>query len=63
MCSRQAAHDFGSMAPPIAPDPNAIDVPGYSHMDPMFASANTPTHRKNDVIFPLIEFVQKTINK
>ncbi len=57
-----AAHDFGSMAPPIAPDPNAIDVPGYSHMDPMFASANTPTHRKNDVIYPLIEFVRDTIN-
>ena len=26
-------------------------------MDPMFASANTPGHRENDVIGPLIDFI------
>jgi hypothetical protein len=58
------AHDFGtSLGIPIVTDPGAIVVTGYSHMDPMFASANTPTHRKNDVIYPLIEFVRENINK
>ncbi|MCP4610685.1 MAG: hypothetical protein GY845_18410 [Planctomycetes bacterium] len=32
-------------------------IPGYSHMDPMMASANTPSHRENDVIQPLIDFI------
>jgi hypothetical protein len=32
---------------------------GFDHMDPMFASANTPTHRKNEVIYPLLDFVAK----
>jgi hypothetical protein len=28
-------------------------------MDPMFASANTAGHRKNEVIYPLLDFVAK----
>lgn len=30
---------------------------GFNHMDPMFASANTPEHRENQVIYPLLDFV------
>lgn len=41
----------------------AIVVPGYAHMDPMFASANTPSRRRHDVIYPLINFIKETINK
>jgi pimeloyl-ACP methyl ester carboxylesterase len=58
------AHDMSApVGVSIVDDADTTVVPGYSHMDPMFASANTPTHRKNDVIYPLIEFVQENINK
>jgi hypothetical protein len=30
---------------------------GFNHMDPMFAAANTPDHRENQVIYPLLDFV------
>jgi hypothetical protein len=32
-------------------------IEGYNHMDVLTASANTPDHRENEVIGPLIDFV------
>ncbi|MBU0994271.1 MAG: hypothetical protein KJ737_17410 [Proteobacteria bacterium] len=32
-------------------------IPGANHMDPMFMSANTSSHRPNEVIQPLIDFI------
>lgn len=36
-------------------------IKGYNHMDPMFASANTSSHRENDVIGPLLDFVVENL--
>lgn len=40
-----------------------VILEGFNHMDPMFAAANRPGHRKNEVIYPLIDFVQKNMKK
>jgi len=47
---------FGSMSPFEA-------IVGFNHMDPMFASANTSSHRPNQVIYPLLDFAIQNIKK
>ncbi len=37
-------------------------ITGFNHLDPLFQAANTSSHRANDVIIPLIEFVENIIN-
>jgi len=32
-------------------------IPGYNHLDVVLSSANTPSHRENEVIEPLINFI------
>ena len=36
-------------------------ITGFNHMDPMMAAADRPGHRENDVIPPLIDFIQNNI--
>lgn len=36
-----------------------VSLEGFDPMDPMFASADTPGHRKNQVIYPLLDFIVK----
>jgi len=36
-------------------------IEGYNHMDVLTASANTPGHRENEVIGPLIDFVLENV--
>jgi len=38
-----------------------VILAGFNHMDPMFAAVNRPSHRKNEVVYPLIEFVRDNI--
>ena len=38
-----------------------VILAGFNHMDPMFAAVNRPSHRKNEVVYPLIEFVRNNI--
>lgn len=38
-------------------DPKYPPMPGYNHMDPMFAAVDRPGFKDNQVIRPLIEFV------
>ena len=45
----------------MTPDPGAIILKGYNHMDVVLAAANCPSRRPNEVIMPIVDFVMKNI--
>jgi hypothetical protein len=36
---------------------NASDLEGYNHQDVLFAAADRPTHRRSEVLGPMMDFV------
>ena len=35
----------------------ASDLPGYNHLDVLIAAADRPSHRRNEVFEPMMNFV------